>query len=464
MGTQMTRRQAIVAGAGAVTAIGGGTGISFAAKAVKHKKHHRRHARPLDKIEHIVFATQENRSFDNYFGTLAGVRGFEDKGSDVGPFIQPDFLSITGKLAPWRLNTHAFSPCTILVDNGWDAMHKAFDYGHMDKWVNATGPWTMSYASRDDAPWHMALADNFLVCDRYHCSVLGPTNPNRYYMWTGTIDPQGAAGGPAIDNDGDHYRWKTYPERLTKAGVSWRVYHEEDDFNDNVLKYFVQYQDAKPGDPLHDNAMVNLPRDQFRRDIESGNLPQVSWLIAATADSEHPGNSIGRGAQWCNEMLQALFDNPDVYRKTVFILTYDENGGYFDHVVPPTPPAGTPSEFVNGQPIGLGFRVPTVVVSPWTRGRLVNSDVFDHTSLLRLLEKRFGVREPNISAWRRKTCGDMLSLFDFKHPDTSIPKLPPTAGMAAEADRKCNSYPPAVPPVVTGSVPKQEPGTRIRRG
>lgn len=454
---RLTRGQFIAGGAGAVVSLGGGAGLALA---TTHKAHHRKRRRPIDKIEHVVIAMQENRSFDNYFGTLAGVRGFEDSGR----FIQPDYLSVTGKIAPWRLNTHAFSPCTVLVDNGWDPMHKAFNGGRNDKWINATGPYSMSYGTRDDVPWHMALADEYLVCDRYHCSVLGPTNPNRYYQWTGMLDPSGTGGGPAVDNDGNHYRWKTYPERLQKAGISWRIYHEEDDFNDNVLKYFTQYQSSKPGEPLHDRALVNLPRDQFRRDIAAGRLPQVSWLMAPTADSEHPGNSIGRGAQWCNEMLQALFDHPEVYRKTVFVLTYDENGGYFDHVVPPTPPAGTPGEFVNGQPIGLGFRVPTVVVSPWSRGKLVNSEVFDHTSLLQLLEARFGVREHNISKWRRKTCGDMLSCFDFKHPDTSIPKLPPTAPMAAEGDRKCQSYPPAIPPVVTGTVPKQEPGTRKRRG
>jgi phospholipase C len=460
MSERLTRGQFLAAGAGAAATFGAGAGISLAAgtKKPKRKKHHKR---PIDQIEHVVILMQENRSFDSYYGTLAGVRGFGDTASNH--FLQSDVLSLTQKIVPWHLDSHTSSPCTILVDNGWQPMHDAWNAGRMDGWVKATGPYAMSYYNRSDLPWHMGVADEYMVCDRYHCSVLGPTNPNRYMLWTGTIDPSGAGGGPALDNDGTGYRWTTYPERLTKAGVTWRVYHETDDFNDNILKYFAQYQRAKPGSPLYERAMKNLPRDQFAQDVADDKLPQVSWLVAPTADSEHPGNSAGRGADYCAQMLQALLDHPKVYKKTAFILNYDENGGFFDHVAPPTPPAGTPGEFVGGKPIGLGFRVPTVVASPWTRGKLVSSRVFDHTSTLRLLEARFGVREPQISDWRRKTVGNMVSLFDFKHPDYSIPTLPKTAAAVAAADRQCSRALPAVPPVITGTMPKQESGTRIRR-
>src|SRR4051794_1757181 len=183
MSDRITREQFLAAGIGAGAAFGSGGAFALAAKSSKkHKrKPKKKHKRPIDKIEHVVILMQENRSFDNYFGTLAGVRGFSDpdvlkRSNGKSVFIQGgDILSVTGEIAPWRLNTHTSSPCTIIVDNDWQPMHDAWNGGRMDGWIKATGPYTMSYATRDDVPWHMALADEYLVCDRYHCSVLGAT-------------------------------------------------------------------------------------------------------------------------------------------------------------------------------------------------------------------------------------------------------------------------------------------------
>jgi len=159
------------------------------------------------------------------------------------------------------------------------------------------------------------------------------------------------------------------------------------------------------------------------------------------------------------KQLAAVMGNEKVWRRTAFFLCYDEHGGFFDHVPPPIPPPGTPDEFVQGLPIGLGFRVPMIVCSPFTRGANVCRRTFDHTSLLQFVERRFGVHEPNISAWRRKTCGDLTAAFDFGHPDYSIPALPATGPLVTAATQDCKKPLPELPPVIT-SQPKQERGAR----
>jgi phospholipase C len=210
--------------------------------------------------------------------------------------------------------------------------------------------------------------------------------------------------------------------------------------------------------------MRDRPPDAFMQDVAADRLPQVSWIVAPTKVSEHQLYSApGLGADYNNKILQAFADHPDVWRKTALIFCYDEDGGYFDHVPPPTPPPGTPDEFIGDVPIGLGFRVPAVVCSPWTRGGAVCSQTYDHTSLIRFLERRFGVREPNISAWRRRTCGDLWECFDFADPDFSFPKLPETAAAYAAADAACTNNPPAAPRLLNGPMPKQEEGSRPRR-
>jgi phospholipase C len=467
---RLTRSEFLAAGAGAALAPLGLRAAAQPTRAIRRGD--------LERVEHIVILMQENISFDHYFGTLKGVRGFADPAAIKLPngrsvFEQPDPAAAEGYLNPWPFDTAISNPCLVPVDNSWANRHRAWAEGRMDGFVQSTAGipnhLVMAYYPRDEVPWHMALADAFTVCDGYFSSVLGPTNPNRLMMWTGTIDPHGRNGGPdndnqAYNNAATRYTWPTYPERLTAAGVTWRVYHEVDDFDDNALKYFANYQDAKPGSPLYENAMLNRPADAFMKDVAANKLPQVSWIVAPTKSSEHPLESApGLGADYNNKVLQAFAENPAVWAKTALIYTYDEDGGYFDHVPPPTPPPGTTDEFIGDEPIGLGFRVPTVVCSPWTRGGFVCSQTYDHTSLIRFIERRFGVIEPQISAWRREVCGDLWECFDFASPDFDFPTLPATADGAAATDAACSNLPPALPPVLTAPVPPQEPGTRPRR-
>ncbi len=386
----------------------------------------------LRDIEHIVILMQENRSFDHYFGTMPGVRGFADPAAmrlaDGSPiFRQPYPDHPQGYLAPFRYDTHATNAqATPATDHSWQTQHEAWNNGQMDEWVTAKGPYTMGYFAQADIPFQWALAQAFTVCDHYHCSVLGPTNPNRLYMWTGMIDPKGTGGGPVTDDSPAYNNvtlsWITYPERLQRAGISWQVYQEEDNFDDNALAWFKQYAGAPVSSPLFQRGMRKGAAGWFEADARAGRLPQVSWLVAPTAQSEHPDYFPAAGAEYIAAKLDAIASNEDLWRTTLFILCYDENDGLFDHVPPPIPATGTAAEFVDSEPIGLGFRVPAIVVSPWSAGGRVCSDVLDHTSLIRVIEKRFGVAEPNITAWRRRTCGDFTGALRFTGPAAGYPQ------------------------------------------
>jgi phospholipase C len=419
----------------------------------------------LSGVGHIVIFTQENRSFDHYLGTLNGVRGYADRRplrhAMGNVFGQPFGNQLVW---PYRLDIASTAgQCVGDVAHDYDTGLEATNLGRMDGWIAAKGESTMSYHTRADVPFMYGLADAFTLCDHYFCSVNGPTCPNRLYLMSGTVDGAGLAGGPILDNTEPPITWTTYPERLEKAGVSWRIYQEEDNFDDNALAWFTQFQALDASSPLYQKGMVKLARDQFAQDVATGKLPEVSWIIAPQSLSEHadfmPNDGLNYGAL---NFLNVLSQHPSVWEKTIFIWNYDENGGFFDHVAPPTPPPGTPDEFVNGRAIGLGARVPCVVMSPWSRGGHVCSEVFDHTSVLRLLEQFTGVREPNISAWRRQVCGDLMSALDFTAVSVAFPQLPDSQGPADAAKNSCSQFADAAPQGETAA-PAQEPGARPMR-
>ncbi|HKJ30192.1 MAG TPA: alkaline phosphatase family protein [Balneolales bacterium] len=428
-------------------------------------------------IEHVVLLMQENRSFDHYFGALSGVRGFDDpdvlkmkNGRSV--FYQPDPQNPDGYLLPFHLDTIKTSAQKIpSTSHAWSVQHASWNHGKMNRWIPAhqkvqekAAPYVMGYYKREDIPFHYALADAFTICDAYHCSVLGPTWPNRMYWFTGTIDPEGKGGGPIINNRAPNggYRWTTYAERLEKAGVSWKVYQEKDNYGCNMLENFHTFMTADKNSPLYKRGMVRGPLGKFEYDAITDNLPAVSWIIPTSYQSEHPAYTPADGAGFIASKLNAIAANPEVWAKTVFILVYDENDGIFDHVPPIMPKPGTPNEFVKGLPIGSGYRVPCIVVSPWTTGGYVCSDSFDHTSNLQLLEKFTGVKEPNISQWRRDTFGDFTSVFRFDEAKAEPPVIPDTSGLITLMKYETEHLPKPKIPGARQTVPKQEKGTRKR--
>ena len=435
----------------------------------------------LGDIKHVVMLMQENRSFDHYFGTLSGVAGFDDPNAITlstgrSVFHQPDPANPEGYLLPFHLDTHATNAQRIPTTNHeWSVQHAAWNGGANDNWLPAhravepaNAPYVMGYYTREDIPFHYALADAFTICDQYHCSVLGPTWSNRLYWRSGSIDPTGELGGPATYNghpDGGFYRWTTYAERLEAAGVSWKDYKYGSGLVANgVLPQFKSFHDSVAGEPLFDKGRALATVGQFEWDALHDKLATVSWICPPNGASEHPaepGASPAQGAAFISSVIGAVAANPDVWAKTVIIINYDENDGLFDHVVPPTPPPGTPGEFVDGVPIGAGFRVPCIVVSPWSAGGYVCSEKFDHTSVLQFLEKVTGVREPNITGWRRRTFGDLTSTlrFDRKAP---TPFVPEAASGLNLATYEVAQLPAPQFPGGSQTVPHQEPGHRLR--
>jgi len=273
----------------------------------------------IDDVEHVVFLMHENRSFDHYFGTLRGVRGFGDPRAIKLPsgksvWHQPDANNPDGYVLPFHPDKNNLGLAFIEdTPHDWISTHGAWNNGTYDQWVPSKGTTAMSFLTRNDIPYHYALADAFTVCDAYHCSLLGPTDPNRYHMWTGWVGNDGSGGGPVIDNAEAGYGWSTYPELLEKAGVSWKIYQDIGEgldaadfwgwtgdkpyignYGDNSLLYFHQYQNAPDSSPLAQKARTgtNILKsgtlfDIFRQDVLANQLPQVSWIVAPEAYTEH---------------------------------------------------------------------------------------------------------------------------------------------------------------------------------
>ncbi|MGS0897062.1 phosphocholine-specific phospholipase C [Burkholderia stagnalis] len=467
----------------------------------------------IQDVQHIVVFMQENRSFDHYLGHLSGVRGYNDRFPVTLPngkpvWFQPRQEDQKSVIAPFRYDTtdpSVNAQCIGGLPHTWATTHGAIDNGRADQWAVQKSNMTMGYHVRDDIPFHYALADAFTVCDNYFCSIPGNTHPNRMYLMTGMVDPLGTGGGPLLDNT-DYidnqfdtiqlppFSWKTYPERLEQAGISWQVYQQGTGFDNftgnygtNMLACFGNFVNAPAGSSLQTRGMSTRPITQLKADVQANALPQVSWLLPPAAYSEHPKFTPLYGAYYLSTILDALTSNPDVWSKTVLLVMYDENDGFFDHVVPPQAPtlpgsgmstvdvslerhdvvtatqAGTYT--ADNLPYGLGPRVPMFVVSPWSKGGFVCSQVFDHTSVLQFIEKRFGVMETNISPWRRAICGDLTSALDFSKSDATLPTLPSTQAYVAQADLQCSRASSQTAPASTAQqvVTAQEPGTRPAR-
>jgi len=451
----------------------------------------------LTDVRHVVILMQENRSFDHYYGVLSGTRGFGDTtsyrsyagGPSTDPttvFKQKGYTVGSGATAEDYLEPFLLLSKPPTVDgqttnditHNWAPQHLSWNDGRMDGFVAQhiandgtaydasgakvpNGVLTMGHFDNRSLAFYYALADAFTICDGYFCSLMGPTDPNRLMWMSASIGADGSQGGPIVQTYVEHrvehfgtLRWKTMPEALSEGGVTWKVYQDPSSNGlFNVLDYFKQYvEPSTPGQAeLAALGLTPLYPAEFAADVAAGTLPQVSWILPPLPCCEHPATPPEYGEYLVSEILRILLTNPEVWAQTVFFVVYDENGGFFDHVAPPTPgpmvnsasdiPSGdeyqgeyltagsipAEAEGILG-PLGLGFRVPCLVVSPFSRGGWYTSEIFDHTSLLRFLEKRFGVEVPNLSAWRRRVTGDMTSTLPLlENPNPEVPKLPPTS-------------------------------------
>ena len=392
--------------------------------------------------------------------------------------------------------------CTFDLSHAWSAQHACWNNGAMDAWVTThtsaqyegpvNGVLTMGYYTRADLPFYYALADAFTINDAYHCSVFGPDGPQPAVLAVGDERSRrrGRRAGPRhrVIPVADRQLHLAHHGRrsLEDRGVSWKVYNPPGSeylpsssvgalISNNCLKFFESF--VETGAPLYEKAFLSSFPADFARDIARGELPAVSWMVAPTIPqdmSEHPPSPPDAGMYYVHRVLKTLAANPKVWAKTVLFISYDENDGFFDHVGPPTPPVGHAGRVLTvdplpadasgiAGPIGLGFRVPLLVLSPFSRGGHVVSEVSDHTSQLRFVETRFGIRVPNLSAWRRKTTGDLVSTLHMGSSTPGLPPLPPTAQHPSTVATECvasqtielNGGPP-YPVPTTQAMPSQE--------
>ncbi|HEX4087258.1 MAG TPA: phospholipase C, phosphocholine-specific [Trebonia sp.] len=489
------------AAAAAVGATGGIAAASVRGPAAAAKALPQGWTGTIADVKHVVILMQENRSFDHYFGTLSGVRGFGDKqalayqdGTSI--FQQPDpARTDLGHLLPYNLTDQTDGD----LDHSWDGDHEARNGGLWNNWVAAKSQETMGYFTRNEIPFQYAVADAFTICDGYHQAIMAPTSPNRMYFWTGTSS--GWTSNPndyQVDfgSDAGTAEVTTYPELLQKAGVDWQVYANDQvgdsgsfpdyflgDYGDNPLWFYQQYNTSNStsggtseladrgavtpwqtdaGAPALSQTHAAYVLSSFISDVKNNTLPQVSWIVAPAGYCEHPSYTPDYGAHYVNTVLQTLMSNPELWKNTALFITYDEHDGFFDHQLPPFPEPTVTDEYIDGLPIGPGTRVPMLICSPWTRGGYVDSNVYNHTSMLEFLAAWTGVKPANVTPWRASVTGDLTAAFDFKHPDFSIPANIPTLDQTWALTQLTGG---STRPPAEGyqQMPSQEPGTRPHR-
>ena len=365
----------------------------------------------IPQIDHIVILMMENHSFDNYLGMLGRGDGFT-----LGPDGQPAASCPDASGAPVRA-FHAPNLCQSggPVLQSWDASHQAWDSGANDGFVVASSSRAMTYWTGTDLPFLYALAGSFPVCDRYFCSMLGPTYPNRRFLLAasalGLVTDQLPSLTDPLPPEG------TIFDRLSAYGISWRDY-----FVDLPTAGLFPYLLTKyPGNIL--------PVTSFFADAALGTLPGVSLVDPeAQAGSEESPQDIAIGAAYAASVINAVLASP-AWPRTLLVFTYDEHGGYYDHVPPPAAPVpdGIPPQITvpPDLPGGFdryGFRVPTVIASPWAKPNYVSHVVSDHTSILKLIETKWNL--PALS-YRDANASNLLDCVDFTAPRPPF-LVPPT--------------------------------------
>jgi phospholipase C len=481
--------------------------------------------RSINDVKHIVILMQENRSFDHYFGTMKGVRGFGDRfpiplKSGQRAFHQSDGHQV---VPPYRAHGKISNAALVQgTPHDFTDMQAAWNQGKYGFWPLFKTPYSMAYYTREEIPFQYAMAESFTLCDAYYCSIATGTDPNRIMFWSGAnFDPEKRAAGinctdedsepvnlrcwitgalpePGYKYQGNAFKWPTIPDVLDKEGISWRIYQNPNDNWTGAMHgglAFESFRNAKPGSSIYENGMRHWTLENLKDDVMNNTLPEVSWILPSQKNSEHPGapSSPYRGADFTNDVLEAITSNPEVWSKTAFFLTFDENDGFFDHLPAPAVPsynldgtlAGKSTVDLEGmyfdnskgkrdyldkrdtisgdlRPWGMGPRVPMYILSPWSKGGWVNSEVADHTSVGQFIEKRFGITIPAISPWHRAVSSDLTSAFDFVTPnDPKFPQMPDTSEYEIR-DEASMRLPKAVAPQTPSSL-YQEKGTRFSR-
>lgn len=331
-------------------------------------------------ITHILIACQENHSFDTYFGYYPRVGAFGVPSN----YSQPDGSG--GTVTP----QHALLPITIDPSHTWQSIHSEWHNGAMDGFYTTDGSTALNYYDITDLSYYYSLADSFTLCGNYFSSVLGPTVPNRLSLVSGT------AGGNTKDilSPGS-IDWPTIVDVLDAHNVSWKCYNLGLGLGStsplerfNGLIYFKRWQN---------DQRLQFTEDDYHADLQAATLPQVSFLITEALISEHPPADIQSGQHTMSEVIKALMLSSS-WKSSALFLTYDEGGGFFDHVAPPQFDA-----------YGLGFRVPMLVISPYAKRGYVSGQLYEHSSILKFIEQRFDL--PSLASINHR--------FDISTPGTN---------------------------------------------
>jgi len=418
------------------------------------------------KLQHVIFIIQENHSFDNYFGAFPGVNGLNNApycckwnlNSRFSNITQPFHLNVTQPVyivgdelppgvsdpddfdLPQSNSTTPFHlPSESLqdLDHSWRTAHAAYDDGRMDGFVAAErSSVTMGYYDGTDIPYYYDYASNYVIDDNFFSSEMGPSLPNHLYIVSGKNGPATSTHptGSWIDSSGHvfnnpslpaaqwqpgiSFTWATMAQELTLANVSWTWYngrnHYDPTFADiwDVLPLFSYFQNNV--NVLNQHVE---PTSSFASDVKDGKLPAVSWIMpnqftppdypaacrGTGGVSEHPPARSDCGMDYVAYLVNQVMQSP-YWSSTAILITWDDYGGFYDHVAPPQVDA-----------YGEGFRVPTLVISPWAKHAYVDSTLYEFASFLKLVEDNWNLpRLPNNSDRDELTdIGDMSNSFNF---------------------------------------------------
>jgi len=359
----------------------------------------------LNSIQHVVIACQENRTFDAYFG-------FDAKAGKFG--VPANFAVPNGKggmVKPF----HYTSLITSNIKHDWQSIHREWNNGKMDGFYTADGMNAMGYYDGSDIPYYYALASAFTLCGHYFCYQLGPTLPNRLALWSATAG--GVTSVSAIPRASLDY--PTIVDLLDAHKITWKCYNlglelgsvPEIEFF-NALPFFKKWEKDR---------RLSYTEIDYHLDLHNNTLPQVSFMISDGLFSEHPPADIHTGQSKMSSIIDALISS-DAWQSSVLFLTYDEGGGFFDHVPPP-----------QVDDYGMGMRVPMVVVSPWVKRGYVSGQLYEHASILKFIEKRFGL--PTLASVNTQFNSSTPGKYnDAANGKNSGPPAPPRDGLAQIGD------------------------------
>lgn len=382
--------------AGAFLSAGGLTAL--AKKAPRPKAPSRRDRKG---IEHVVVVMMENRSFDHFLGWVPGSDGrqaglqYPDRSGVARP---------TYPLAPDYQGCGHPDP-----DHSYEGGRIEYNKGACDGWLRAgaNDQYAIGYYQKNDLPFYAGAASAWTVCDRYFSALMAGTFPNRIY--------QHAAQTDRLHNTFEISRLPTIWDRLAEKGLTGRYYFSDLPF---IALWGAKY------------LPISRPISQFYADCASGNLPEVSFVeprmigeAEGISTDDHPHADVRNGQTFLNRVYEAVTSSPN-WPNTVMVINYDEWGGFYDHVAPPTAPIPEADKALGSDGL-LGFRVPAMVISPWAkRGRVV-SDTFDHTSVLKMIEWRWGLRPLTV---RDRAATNLANALDFSRTNLEAPRFPVPAG------------------------------------